>query len=79
MAGDLPPSPPWAHDGGDAALIERLEDPATRARIRQELVTPRSEWDNEWQEIAGPEAILVAVVQNPDFANSARCRRKNCG
>jgi N-acyl-D-amino-acid deacylase len=23
--------PPWAHDGGDAALIERLKDPATRA------------------------------------------------
>ena len=22
-------------------------------------------WDNEWQEIAGPEAILVSVVQNP--------------
>ena len=24
--------PPWAHDGGDAKLIERLQDPATRAR-----------------------------------------------
>ncbi len=59
--------PPWAHDGGDAALIERLKDPATRARIRRELVTPSTEWDNEWQEIAGPEAILVAVVQNPEL------------
>ena len=59
--------PPWAHDGGDAALIERLKDPATRARIRHELVTPSTEWDNEWQEIAGPEAILVAVVQNPEL------------
>jgi dihydroorotase/N-acyl-D-amino-acid deacylase len=59
--------PPWAHDGGDAALIERLKDPATRARIRQELVTPSTDWDNEWQEIAGPEAILVAVVQNPEL------------
>jgi dihydroorotase/N-acyl-D-amino-acid deacylase len=59
--------PPWAHDGGDAALIERLKDPAVRARIHQELVTPSNEWDNEWQEIAGPEAILVAVVQNPEL------------
>ncbi|MGZ4825058.1 MAG: N-acyl-D-amino-acid deacylase family protein [Terriglobales bacterium] len=25
--------PPWAHDGGDAKLIQRLKDPATRARI----------------------------------------------
>src|ERR1039457_6932564 len=32
--------PPWAHDGGDAKLIERLKDPATRARIRKEMETP---------------------------------------
>ena len=25
------------------------------------------EWDNEWQEIPGPESILIAVVQNPDL------------
>ena len=25
--------PPWAHDGGDAKLIEHLKDPVTRARI----------------------------------------------
>jgi N-acyl-D-amino-acid deacylase len=57
--------PPWAHDGGDSALIRRLKDPATRARIRHDMLDPRGTWDNEWQEIPGPEAILVAVVQNP--------------
>ncbi|HEY6392990.1 MAG TPA: D-aminoacylase [Bryobacteraceae bacterium] len=57
--------PPWAHDGGDAKLIERLKDPALRARIRKEMQTPSTQWDNEWQEIAGPEAILVSVVHNP--------------
>lgn len=57
--------PPWAHDGGDAKLIERLKDPAMRARIRKEMQTPSTQWDNEWQEIAGPEAILVSVVHNP--------------
>jgi dihydroorotase/N-acyl-D-amino-acid deacylase len=60
--------PPWAHDGGDAKLIERLKDPATRARIRKELLTPSGDWDNEWLEIPSPEAILVAVVQNPELA-----------
>src|SRR5581483_5505371 len=25
--------PPWAHDGGDAKMIERLKDPAIRGRI----------------------------------------------
>ena len=57
--------PPWAHDGGDAKLIERLKDPAMRARIRKEMLAPSSTWDNEWNEILGPEAILLSVVQNP--------------
>jgi dihydroorotase/N-acyl-D-amino-acid deacylase len=57
--------PPWAHDGGDAKLIERLKDPATRARIRKDMLTPSSQWDNEWEEIPGPEAILIGVVHNP--------------
>jgi dihydroorotase/N-acyl-D-amino-acid deacylase len=57
--------PPWAHDGGDAKLIERLKDPAGRARIRKEMLTPSTEWDNEWFEIPGPESILLSVVQNP--------------
>ena len=57
--------PPWAHDGGDARLVERLKDPATRARIKKDMLTPSKDWDNEWQEIPGPEAILIGVVQNP--------------
>jgi dihydroorotase/N-acyl-D-amino-acid deacylase len=57
--------PPWAHDGGDKKLIERLKDPAMRARMRKDMLTPNAAWDNEWQEIPGPEAILIAVVQNP--------------
>ena len=59
--------PPWAHDGGDAALIQRLKDPATRARIRADMLNPNGDWDNEWQEIPGPEAVEIAVVQNPDL------------
>ena len=57
--------PPWAHDGGDEKLIERLKDPATRARIRKDMETPTTTWDNEWQEIPGPEAILISSVLNP--------------
>jgi N-acyl-D-amino-acid deacylase len=64
--------PPWAHDGGDGKLIERLKDPATRARIRNDMLSPGKnsageDWDNEWQEIPGPEAIQIAVVQNPEL------------
>lgn len=59
--------PPWAHDGGDAKMVERLKDPQMRARIRKDMETPSNDWDNEWQEIAGPESILVCVVQNPQL------------
>jgi len=59
--------PPWAHDGGDAKLLERLKDPATRQRIRRDMESRDGDWDNEWQEIPGPEAVLVGVVQNPEL------------
>jgi len=57
--------PQWAHDGGAAKLVERLKDPAARARMRKDMETPSTEWDNEWQEIPGPESVLIGVVQNP--------------
>jgi len=57
--------PPWAHDGGNAKLIERLKDPSTRARIRADLLAPSKDWDNEWEEIPGPEAVTITLVYNP--------------
>jgi N-acyl-D-amino-acid deacylase len=57
--------PAWAHEGGSAKLVERLKDPATRARIRKDMLTPSKDWDNEWQEIPGPEAVMIGVAQNP--------------
>jgi dihydroorotase/N-acyl-D-amino-acid deacylase len=60
--------PPWAHDGGNARLLERLKDPATRARIRKDMTTPDASWDNEWLEINGPHDILISVVVNPQLA-----------
>src|ERR1051326_8567559 len=57
--------PPWAHDGGTAKMLERLKDPAMRAKIRADMLDPKGDWDNEWQEVPGPDAFLIAVVQNP--------------
>jgi N-acyl-D-amino-acid deacylase len=56
--------PPWAHDGGTAKLVERLKDPATRVHIRKDILTPSKDWDNEWQEIPGPEAVMIGAVEN---------------
>jgi dihydroorotase/N-acyl-D-amino-acid deacylase len=59
--------PPWAHDGGTAKLVERLKDPATRERIRQDMLAASKDWNNEWQEIPGPDAIMIGAVENPDL------------
>jgi N-acyl-D-amino-acid deacylase len=59
--------PPWASDGGTAALIARLKDPVSRARIRKDMLTPSTDWDNEWLEIKGPQDILVTSVINKDL------------
>jgi dihydroorotase/N-acyl-D-amino-acid deacylase len=61
--------PPWAHDGGDGKLIERLRDPAVRARLKTELATAATDWDNEWQSAPNPEAILIATVFNPKLVD----------
>jgi dihydroorotase/N-acyl-D-amino-acid deacylase len=57
--------PPWAHDGGNEKMLERLKDPVTRAKVRKDMETPSAAWDNEWDEVSGPESILVGVVKNP--------------
>jgi dihydroorotase/N-acyl-D-amino-acid deacylase len=57
--------PPWAHDGGDAKLVERLRDPAIRERLRKELAGSDKGWDNEWQSVPGPDSILITTVLNP--------------
>ncbi|HEX4169443.1 MAG TPA: D-aminoacylase [Bryobacteraceae bacterium] len=59
--------PPWVHDGGDGKMVERLKDPATRKRIREQMLKDKSGWDNEWLEVPGPDAILVCVVSKPAF------------
>src|ERR1700688_1142347 len=59
--------PPWVHDGGTAKLVERLKDQKTREKIRQDMLTPSKTWDNEWQEIPGPDAIMIGAVENPNL------------
>ena len=52
--------PPWSLDGGVPALLERLRDPATRDRIRQDLERLRPEWP-PWRPGAWPHNLVGAV------------------
>jgi len=57
--------PPWAHDGGNLKLIERLKNEATRARIRKDMLTPSEAWDNEWlAAIEQAHGIMIGSVNN---------------
>lgn len=51
--------PPWAHEGGHNALVERLKDPDTRARIKSEIVQPADQWENMYAE-NWADRIMVA-------------------
>jgi N-acyl-D-amino-acid deacylase len=54
--------PPWAHEGGDAALFARLRDPEQRERIKRDLLTPSDEWENMYLQ-NGADKILLADFQ----------------
>lgn len=40
--------PQWTHDGGPERLTEVLRDPATRARLRQDMGPRASSWGDMW-------------------------------
>jgi len=55
--------PDWAHEGGREGLLRRLQDPATRQRITQEIKTERPGWENVSLE-SGWHNILIAGARN---------------
>src|SRR5207248_11364719 len=57
--------PPCAHDGAPEKLLPRLTDPRPHERLRNDMLTSSDEWENEWQQIPGPESILIRQLQNP--------------
>lgn len=54
--------PPWAREGGREALVARLRDEKTRARIRQEILTADQSWENQYLGSGGGAGILVVSV-----------------
>src|SRR5215472_5530339 len=59
--------PPWVADGGLKKLLERLNDPAIRTRIKQELAEEHSDWENLYLGSGGPSGVLIASVVNQDL------------
>jgi len=53
--------PGWAQEGGRAKMLERLQDPALRARMRREIETTIDGWEN-LVVAAGFDGIQIASV-----------------
>jgi N-acyl-D-amino-acid deacylase len=54
--------PPWASDGGQDALLERLRDPETRERIKEAMRINADDWENLYYG-AGPGGVLLSDIQ----------------
>lgn len=55
--------PPWVQEGGLKQWIERMKDPAIRARVMREMTTPTDAWENLFLG-AGPDGTLLAEFKN---------------
>jgi N-acyl-D-amino-acid deacylase len=60
--------PPWSHEGGTARFIERLKDPATREKLKQEMRAPSNNWENFYLGAGTGEGILISGVLNRELA-----------
>ncbi|MGE0041777.1 MAG: amidohydrolase family protein [Vicinamibacterales bacterium] len=54
--------PDWAEEGGTDAMVARLRDPATRARIRREMEDPDPDWENRYQSAGTWQNIQLAAI-----------------
>jgi len=77
--------PPWTADGGYPALFKRLRDPATRAKIAEQVRTPSQEWENFYLAAGSPEQILLVgfksdklkALTGKSLADVAKLRAKD--
>lgn len=58
--------PPWASDGGQNALLQRLQDPETRSRIVSAMKENADDWENLYFG-AGPAGVLLSSVRTENL------------
>ena len=57
--------PTWVQAGGLEAWIERLKDPATRAKVIAEMRAPSEGWENLMLLAGSPDRVLFLGFKNP--------------
>ncbi|MGI9147521.1 MAG: N-acyl-D-amino-acid deacylase family protein [Chloroflexota bacterium] len=64
--------PDWAHEGGLDRLLERLRQPATRERVRRDVLAQGREWDQTF--VAWVPAETDQTLQGESIADIAEQR-----
>ncbi|HQE43814.1 MAG TPA: amidohydrolase family protein, partial [Phycisphaerae bacterium] len=63
--------PPWVQEGGHRAWVERLKDPAIRARVKREMNEKSIAWDNGYLSAGSPAGILLIGFKNEQLRHLA--------
>ena len=59
--------PVWVREGGTDALLKRLQDPATRARVKREMDDPNAPFENQWYGSGGAAGVMLSSVLDPSL------------
>jgi N-acyl-D-aspartate/D-glutamate deacylase len=61
--------PPWAHEGGTQAMLERLKDPSLHTRLVSEIEhgIPGSNWYDHYTATGSWEGMLLVSLSNPAY------------
>jgi N-acyl-D-aspartate/D-glutamate deacylase len=56
--------PPWAHDGGNEKMLERLKDPQQRARMKKDILNGLPNWYNHYLAVGDWDGMLLVSMQH---------------
>jgi N-acyl-D-amino-acid deacylase len=56
--------PPWVQEGGLKAWRKRLQDPAIRKRVKTEMQSTKTEWDNPHLATEDPDKMLLIAFKS---------------
>ena len=58
--------PPWAHEGGKKAMLDRLKDPAQRERIKNDIRSGLPGWYNHYTAVGGEWGRMLVSARLSD-------------
>jgi len=59
--------PPWAHEGGVERLIERLRNPATRKKLKQQMRKGGRNWETMTKEPSWGKFLISSFPEKPSL------------